>query len=157
ICQLVGRYLHPARSKAVHGIRLVIGARHQACEGELHSLGSIALQNKAIEGVEREYALIENSGGRNLRKHAAFRRFRIDILELVEVSWILEITKSRDAVTLGSFSCLGNRHENRGKRRGTNGETIAPSHEGNIDHDCTECGGRMVRRRKLLIICASSN
>src|SRR5215831_11437104 len=94
ICQPVGRYLHPPRSKAVHGIRLVIGARHQACEGELHSLGGITLENKAIEGVEREYALIENPDGRNLRKHAAFRRFRIDILELVEVSWILEITKS---------------------------------------------------------------
>ena len=54
IGQPVGRYLHPARSKPVHGIRLVIGARHQACEGELHPLGSIALENKTIEGVERE-------------------------------------------------------------------------------------------------------
>jgi hypothetical protein len=43
INESVGRYLHRARSKAVQRIWFVLSAHHQACEGELHTLRTIAL------------------------------------------------------------------------------------------------------------------
>ena len=56
----VRRYLHRARSKAVQGVGLVIGARHQARKGELHALRGIALEDEAVERIEGEQVLIED-------------------------------------------------------------------------------------------------
>jgi hypothetical protein len=57
---------HRARGKAVEGIRLVAGARHQAREGELHALRTLALEDEAVERIEGEKALIESPCRRNM-------------------------------------------------------------------------------------------
>src|SRR5262249_24252 len=52
ISEPIGRYLHRARSEAVQRVGFVLGARHQAREGELHTLRTIALKDEAVERVE---------------------------------------------------------------------------------------------------------
>src|SRR6516164_2929868 len=47
------------RSEAVQRVGLVLGARHQAREGELHALCTIALKDEAVERIEGEKVLIE--------------------------------------------------------------------------------------------------
>jgi hypothetical protein len=47
--QSVGRDAHGPRGKAIERIRLVLGAHHQAGEGELHALGAVTLENEAVE------------------------------------------------------------------------------------------------------------
>src|SRR6516165_10531348 len=59
ISESVRRYLHRARSEAVQRVGFVLGARHQAREGELHTLRTIALKDEAVERVEGEKVLIE--------------------------------------------------------------------------------------------------
>src|SRR5262249_37854418 len=49
ISETVGRYLHRARSEAVRRVGLILGARHQAREGELHTLRTIALKDETVE------------------------------------------------------------------------------------------------------------
>jgi hypothetical protein len=93
IAELVGRDLHRPRSETVQGIGLVLGACNQAREGDLHALGGIALKDKAVEGIEGERVLIENSRRRNMREHSALRGVRIDIIELLEVRRIFEVPK----------------------------------------------------------------
>src|SRR6516164_5765620 len=101
ITKTVGRNLHRARSEAVHGVRLVIGARHQACKGELHALGGIAPENEAVERVEGQQALVEDSRRRNLRENATLGGARVDIIEMFEVGLVFEIAEGRDAMALG--------------------------------------------------------
>src|SRR5205823_1200512 len=57
----IRRYPHRARSKSVESIRFVGGARHQAREGELHTLRAIALEDDAVERIEGENVLMEGS------------------------------------------------------------------------------------------------
>src|SRR5262249_8445087 len=52
-------YPHRARGKSIEGIRLVGGARHQAREGELHTLRAVALEDEGVERIEGEKILIE--------------------------------------------------------------------------------------------------
>src|SRR5262249_10229361 len=47
----VGRYLHRTRSEAVQRVGLILGACHQAREGELHTLRTIALKDEAVERI----------------------------------------------------------------------------------------------------------
>src|SRR6516225_10180952 len=107
IAEPVGRYPHGARGKTIQGIRLVLGARHQARECQLHALGRVALEDEAIERIERDDVLVENPGSGNIRKYATLRSVRIDVIELLEVGGILEIPKGRDAVSLRTFRRFG--------------------------------------------------
>src|SRR6266446_10869615 len=59
ISEPVGRYLHRARSEAVQRVGFVLGARHQAREGQLHTLRAVALEDEAVERIEGEKVLIE--------------------------------------------------------------------------------------------------
>jgi hypothetical protein len=90
-------------------------------------LGSITLENETVEGIERQQTLIEDSRWGDLRKQTTFRRVWVDVIEMLEVRWIFEITECRDAVTLGAFRCLANPSEYRGKRRNADGERVTPS------------------------------
>jgi len=54
-----GDILHRARRETVQRVGLVLGARHQAREGELHTLRAIALEDEAVERIEGEKVLIE--------------------------------------------------------------------------------------------------
>src|SRR5437899_13071371 len=59
ISEPVGRYLHRARSEAVQRVGFVLGARHQAREGQLHTLRAVALEDEDVERSEGEKILIE--------------------------------------------------------------------------------------------------
>src|SRR5215831_2325823 len=48
ISESVGRYLHCARGEAVKRIWFILGAYHQACEGELHALRTIAPEDEGV-------------------------------------------------------------------------------------------------------------
>jgi hypothetical protein len=58
--QSIRRYPHRARRQPIEGIRLVIRARHQAREGELHALRAVTLKDEAVERIECEKILIES-------------------------------------------------------------------------------------------------
>ena len=79
-------------------------ARHQGREGQLHALRGVALEDVAVERIEGEEVLIERRDRADLREHAALRRVRIDIVEMLEVGGIFEVAEGRDAVPLGSRS-----------------------------------------------------
>jgi hypothetical protein len=65
-------------------------------------LCGIALENEAVEGVERQETLIEDSRRRNLGKHTPFGRVRINVVEMLEVRGIFKVAERRDAVTFAA-------------------------------------------------------
>src|SRR5262249_40645194 len=93
ISEPVGRYLHCARSEAVQRVGLVLGACHQAREGELHTLRTIALEDEAVERIEGEKVLIEGPSCPDVGEHAALRGVWIDVIEMLEVGRIFEIAE----------------------------------------------------------------
>src|SRR5438128_2007490 len=95
ISEPVGRYLHRARSEAVQRVGFVLGARHQAREGELHTLRTIALKDEAVERIEGEKVLIEGPSCPDVGEHAALRGFWIDVIEMLEVGRIFDIAEGR--------------------------------------------------------------
>ena len=104
IGQLVRRDLHRFRGEAVHRVRLVIGARHQRREGQVHALRALALQNVGVERIEGEKGLVVGAHRRDDRKQPALRRVDIDVVEMVEVGGIFQVAERRDAVSLGAAS-----------------------------------------------------
>src|SRR5262249_37781125 len=106
--QPVRGYLHRTSGKAVEGIRLVIGARHQAREGELHALRAVAPEDEDVKRIEREKVLIEGPGGSDLGERAALGRIGVDVVEMLKVGRIFEISESRRAVALGVMACNQN-------------------------------------------------
>src|SRR5262249_26954374 len=80
ITEPVRRYPHGARGKT---IRLILGARHQARECQLHALGRVAFEDEAVERIECDDVLVENPGSGNIRKYAALRRLRIDVIKVL--------------------------------------------------------------------------
>jgi hypothetical protein len=100
ISEPVGRYSHRARSEAVQRVWFVLGARHEAREGELHALRAIAPEDETVERIEGEKVLIEGPSCPDMGEHAAFRGVWIDIVEMLEVGWIFEISEGRQAVAL---------------------------------------------------------
>src|SRR5215831_8203870 len=102
--QPVRGYLHRTSGKAVEGIRLVIGARHQAREGELHALRAVAPEDEDVERIEGEKVLIEGPGGSDLGERAALGRIGVDVVEMLEVGRIFEIAESRTPMALGVLS-----------------------------------------------------
>ena len=107
ISESVGRYLHRARSEAVQRVWFVLGAHHQAREGELHPLRAIALEDEAVERIEGEKVLIEGPSCPDMGEHAALRGVWTDVIEVLEVGWIFEISEGRHAVALGVITCFG--------------------------------------------------
>ncbi len=101
---------HRARGEPIHGIGLVRGARHQACESELHALRAVTLEDEAVERVEGEKVLIEGAGRSDMGKRAALGRIRVDVVEMLEVSRIFEVAERRHAVPLGVFMRQGGPH-----------------------------------------------
>ena len=93
--QAVGRPHRRARDQAVDGIRLVVGAHHQAVEQQRQALRGVALQDEGVEAVERQ-----RRAGAHLRDAPALRRVRIDVVEMLEVRRILQVAEGRDAVPL---------------------------------------------------------
>src|SRR5215831_15390492 len=134
ISEPVGRYLHRARSEAVEGIRLVIGARHQAREGELHTLRTIALKDEAVERIEGEKVLIEGPGCPDMGKDSALRGFWIDVIEMLEVGRIFEIAEGRNPMALGVVACFDIRCEGRYEGSRTEEERFAARLLENIGH-----------------------
>src|SRR5262249_54764232 len=101
ISETVGRYLHRARSEAVPRVGLILGARHQAREGEVHTLRTIALKDETVERVEGEKVLIEGPSCPDVGEHAALRGVWIDVIEMLEVGRIFEIAEGRYPMALG--------------------------------------------------------
>src|SRR3981189_3321106 len=97
--QAVLGYSNGPRSKAVQGVRLVRSAHHQTCESELHALGGIALQNEAVQRIERQTVLIENQIRPDIRERAALRRVWVHIIELLEVTGVFEVPERREPMT----------------------------------------------------------
>src|SRR5262245_32683093 len=106
ISETVRRYLHRARSEAVQRVGLILGARHQAREGELHTLRTIALEDEAVERVEGEKVLIEGPSCPDVGEHAALRGVWIDVIEMLEVGRIFEIAEARYPMALGVIACF---------------------------------------------------
>src|SRR6516162_4452059 len=106
ISKPIGRYLHRARSETVQRVGLILGARHQAREGELHTLRTIALKDEAVERVEGEKVLIKGPSCPDVGKHAALRDVWIDVIEMLEVGRIFEIAEGRYPVALGVLACF---------------------------------------------------
>jgi hypothetical protein len=102
IGELVRRYLHRLRCEAVHRVRLVTGAGHQRRESQVHALRALALQDKGIERIEGLIRLIVGSCRRNRRKHPAFRRRQIDVVEVMEIRRIFQVAEHRQSVRLRS-------------------------------------------------------
>ena len=135
----IRRYLHGARSQPVQGIGLVRSCRHQACEGELHALRAVALEDEAVERIESVEVLVERPARPDMGEHAALRRIRVDVIEMLEVRGIFEIAECRHAVAFGSE--LGLRALRQGRPRddrcdcaGAENERVAARHIADIDH-----------------------
>ena len=86
----VGGDLGGAGDEAIHGIRLIGGAGHQAVEHQLEALHGVALQDVAVEAVERVTRNRTDEG--NL---ASLRGIRIHIVKMSEAVRIFEIAKCR--------------------------------------------------------------
>src|ERR1700676_4709923 len=67
----------------------------------MNGLGGISLENEGIERIESEKVLVELAQRRDLREYTAFGGVRIDVVEMLEVGRIFEVTEGRHAVTLG--------------------------------------------------------
>src|SRR5262249_43740417 len=106
ISEPVGRYLHRARSEAVQCVGLILGARHQAREGKLHTLRTIALKYEAVERIEGERVVIEGQSCPDVGEQAALRGVWIDVIEMLEVGRIFEIAEGRYPMALGVLACL---------------------------------------------------
>src|SRR4029450_2589611 len=113
---------------------LVGGGRHQAREGELHALRAVALEDKDVERVEGEKVLIEDAVRADMGEHAALWRVRVDIVEMLEASWIFEVAEGRHAVTLGALACQRRPSNRRCKRRRTKEERFAACELERGDH-----------------------
>src|SRR5215469_9138152 len=106
ISESIGQYLHRARSEAVQRVGFVLGARHQAREGELHTLRAIALKDEAVERIEGEKVLIEGPSRPDVGEQAALRGVWIDVIEMLEVARIFEIAEGRNPMALGVVACF---------------------------------------------------
>src|SRR5262249_46537815 len=109
-------YPHHAGGKAIEGIGLVIGARHQAREGELHALRAVALEYEAVERIEGEKVLVEYPRRPNVGKDPALRSIWINVVKMLEFRRIFEIAKSGDAVLLDVLRCFDIPGERRSER-----------------------------------------
>src|SRR6516164_1494621 len=134
ISEPVGRYLHRARSEAVQRVGLILGARHQAREGELHTLRTIALKDEAVERIEGEKVLIEGPSGPDVGEYAALRGVWIDVIEMLEVGRIFEIAEGRNPMALGVMACFDIRCEGRYEGSRTEEERFAARLFKNIGH-----------------------
>src|SRR5262249_7810314 len=106
ISEHIGRYLHRACSEAVQRVGFVLGACHQAREGELHPQSGIALKDEAVERVEGEKVLIKGPSCPDVGEYAALRGVWIDVIEMLEVGRIFEIAEGRNPMTLGVLTCF---------------------------------------------------
>ena len=121
----VGRNAHRARRQPIHAVRLVVRARHQAREGQLHALRGVALEDVAVERIEGEEVLIEHPVRADLREDAAFRGLRIDIVEMGEVARIFEVAEDRDAVAFRLVRRLRRETRRARERAGTDDKRVA--------------------------------
>src|SRR6516165_2559323 len=67
----IGRAADFLRGKTIHRIRLVAGADQQCGESQLHALGGVALENKAVKRIKCKKILVVETVGTDLRKHPA--------------------------------------------------------------------------------------
>jgi hypothetical protein len=132
--QAVLRYSNGPRGKPVQSIRLVRSAHHQACESELHALGGVALQNEAVQRIESQTVLIENQVRTDIRERPAFRRIRVDIIELLEVGRIFEVPERRDAMTFRRLLRTRTLRQHGGQRRHAEDQRLAAGHIGVVSH-----------------------
>src|SRR6516225_9635296 len=100
ISEPVRRYLHRARGEAVQRIWFVLSAYHQACEGELHALRTIALEDEAVQRIEGKKVLIEGPSCPDMREPATLGGGWIDVIEMLEVGRIFEIPEGRNPIAL---------------------------------------------------------
>src|SRR5207247_11224732 len=112
--------------KAIESIRLVIGARHQAREGELHALRAVAPEDEDVERIECEKVLIEGPGGSDLGERAALGRIGVDVVEMLEVGRMFEISERRYAVALRVLRCFHIPSDRRCERSRAKEERFAP-------------------------------
>jgi hypothetical protein len=109
-CENVGQPIigntDAASRKSVHRIGFVTRPDHERRKRKLHALRSVALENEAVERIEGLERLVELAVRPNLRKHAAFRGFWIDVVEVRKIRWVAEIAEGRHAVPMGIL-CRG--------------------------------------------------
>src|SRR5262245_61059485 len=134
ISEPVGRYWHRTRSEAVQRVGFVLGARHQAREGELHTLRTIAPKDEAVERIEGEKVLIEGPSCPDVGEYAALRGVWIDVIEMLEVGRIFEIAEGRNPMALGVVACFDIRCEGRHEDSRTEEERYAARLLENIGH-----------------------
>jgi hypothetical protein len=96
--QSVSRAPHLLGGEAVHGVGLVAGAHHQRREGQFHALRRVAFEDVAVERIEGEEILIELAVRPDLRKRSAFRRLRIDVIEMPKIGRVGEVAERGQAV-----------------------------------------------------------
>src|SRR6516164_8566262 len=122
------------RSEAVQRVGLVLGARHQAREGELHALCTIALKDEAVERIEGEKVLIEGPSCPDVGEYAGLRGVWIDVIEMFEVGRIFEIAEGRNPMALGVLTCFDILYEGRYKGSRTEEERFAARLLESISH-----------------------
>ncbi len=97
----VGGQLHALGDEAVHGVRLVVGARHERLVEESRTPGRHPLEG---ERVERVVAL-----QRPEPERPALGRVGVDVIEVPELGAVLEVAEDREAVTRRGLA-RGRRH-----------------------------------------------
>ncbi len=108
------------RDQAVHCVRLVLGANHQAVEQKFQSLGGIVADDELVEAVEGQHR-----GHADRPERAALGCVGIDVVEMLEVGGVFQFPESGQAVPF--FSGL------RGKRQ-----------QAGDDERCENCVGLSV-------------
>ena len=104
IGQLVGGDLDRFRGQPIHRVRLIVGAPHQRRKRHVHALRAVALQNVGVERIESLVRLIVGTDPGNDRKQSALGRRRINVVEMMKIRRVFEITERRHAVGCAGFA-----------------------------------------------------
>src|SRR5262249_7079228 len=97
-----------------HCVRLVARARHQRGKGQLHALGSVALEDEAVERIEGEKILVVETVRADLGKYAALGCVGINVIKMREIRPVGEIAESREPVRFDVVGGVRMRQARRG-------------------------------------------
>ena len=109
--------MHGAGGEPVDRVGLVARACHQGRKGQRNALRAVALEDVAVERIERLESLVVLPVGTDLRKRAALGGVRIDVVEMREIRRIFEIAERRESVGLGIAAGFGGRDRARQAER----------------------------------------
>jgi hypothetical protein len=100
IRQLVRRNLYGLCHQTVHRIGFVAGTCHQRRECHVHALRAFAFEDIGVEGIEGLIGLVVGTNRRDQRKCAAFRRGRIDVVEVLKIGRIFQVAEHRKPMSI---------------------------------------------------------